>query len=247
MPNEPTLGSLFDCVSVISLRSRNDRRRDATRALSQAGLKLGTKDIRFFDAIRPAEAGNFPSVGARGCFLSHLAILEECVQNRTKSVLILEDDVQFISDIHNVWPSIYDQLVKKNWSVFYGGYSEKSGHRLSFAPYRVISVDYNQELCQAHCVAFRGPAIAECAHYLKEMIQRPAGSCDGGPMHVDGAYSWYRRHHPDRLTLVASPPIAHQRPSRSDIYENHAWYDRATPLRPVVSTLRRIKARLISR
>jgi glycosyl transferase, family 25 len=58
-------------------------------------------------------------------------------------------------------------------------------------------------------------------------------------MHVDGAYSWFRRQHPEVITLLAMPELGHQRSSRTDIHDLN-WYDRSIVLRPLVSVLRRI-------
>jgi len=44
-------------------------------------------------------------------------------------------------------------------------------------------------------------------------------------MHVDGAYTWFRRTHPTRRTWVALPELGHQRQSRTDIHPLR-WYDR---------------------
>lgn len=40
-------------------------------------------------------------------------------------------------------------------------------------------------------------------------------------MHVDGAYSWFRKDHPFLRTLLADPELGYQRPSRSDIFTGH--------------------------
>ncbi len=81
--------------------------------------------------------------------------------------------------------------------------------------------------------------------YLEAMLQRPKGSPDGGPMHVDGAYSWFRRAHPEVAAYVCTPSVAQQRSSRSDISVPTGW--RATRaadwarrvLRPVRALFRR--------
>jgi glycosyl transferase, family 25 len=55
--------------------------------------------------------------------------------------------------------------------------------------------------------------------YMQAQLERPAGDPLGGPMHVDGTYSWFRRDHPELVTLLSVPEIAHQRSSHSDICE----------------------------
>ncbi|HAX77040.1 MAG TPA: LPS biosynthesis glycosyltransferase, partial [Cyanobacteria bacterium UBA11372] len=53
-----------------------------------------------FPAIRPDDAGDFPSIGARGCFESHLAILKQALADRLSNVLIVEDDLKISQRFH---------------------------------------------------------------------------------------------------------------------------------------------------
>ena len=57
---------------VINLEDRTDRRAEMEQQLRRVGWQAA-----FVAAIRPVDAGDFPSVGARGCFLSHLATLKQ--------------------------------------------------------------------------------------------------------------------------------------------------------------------------
>lgn len=81
--------------------------------------------------------------------------------------------------------------------------------------------------------------------YLEAMLKRPNGSPEGGPMHVDGAYSWFRRAHPGVAAYVCTPSVAQQRYSRSDISVPTGWRATAAAdwarkvLRPVRALLRR--------
>src|SRR5690606_15681426 len=65
----------FDRVYVISLASRTDRRKQMAAMLARAGVEICAGVVEFFDAVRSDAADGFPSPGARGCFLSHLAVL----------------------------------------------------------------------------------------------------------------------------------------------------------------------------
>ncbi|MEX1060616.1 MAG: glycosyltransferase family 25 protein, partial [Methyloceanibacter sp.] len=58
-------------ISIINLEHRTDRRIAMQKQLSRIGWQA-----EFFAAIRPDIAADFPSIGARGCFLSHLAVLK---------------------------------------------------------------------------------------------------------------------------------------------------------------------------
>lgn len=64
----------FERIYIINLPSRPDRRRAVLADLAGASLAADDPRLRVFPGIRPADAGNFPSLGARGCYLSHLGI-----------------------------------------------------------------------------------------------------------------------------------------------------------------------------
>lgn len=68
-----------------------------------------------------------------------------------------------------------------------------------------------------HFVTFQGEAIPAAVHYLEQILARPAGDPEGGPMHVDGAYNWFRRANPQFKTVLAVPELGFQRASRTDI------------------------------
>ncbi|MBC7483864.1 MAG: LPS biosynthesis glycosyltransferase, partial [Rhizobacter sp.] len=91
-----------------------------------------------------------------------------------------------------------------------------------------------------HFIGFQGEAIAAAAAYLAAMLERPPGDPDGGPMHVDGAYSWFRRAHPEFQTVLAVPPLGYQRASRTDIHDL-AWFDKLPVVRELVSAVRRAR------
>ncbi len=73
---------------VINLKDRTDRRREMIEQLERVGWSA-----QFFPAVRPADAGTFPSIGARGCFLSHLALLKQATSGH---ILLMEDDLNFV-------------------------------------------------------------------------------------------------------------------------------------------------------
>ncbi|NOU22568.1 MAG: LPS biosynthesis glycosyltransferase, partial [Methyloglobulus sp.] len=94
----------------------------------------------------------------------------------------------------------------------------------------------------AHFIGFQQPIIAMLVDYLERVLSRPGGDPEGGPMHVDGAYSWFRRQHPDVVTSIAIPELGHQRSSKTDIHELW-WYDRWLGVKSLVAVLRQFKSR----
>jgi GR25 family glycosyltransferase involved in LPS biosynthesis len=89
---------------VINLECRKDR-----RAEMETQLRRIQWDAQFFPAVRPPDAGDFQSIGARGCFLSHLAVLKRAALQNDHAV-IMEDDLNFSRDFSSVSPATFADL-----------------------------------------------------------------------------------------------------------------------------------------
>ena len=202
----------FDCIRIINLRERRDRRRDMERELRALGL-LGDPRVSFFPAIRPDDAGDFTSVGARGVYQSQHAILREAAQSG-RSVLILEDDCAFAPNM-----SGYDW--GGDWDIFYGGYLAEFPDE----PGR-------GDIAGAHMMGFSAEGARLVCAYLDTL------EYTGIHPPIDAAYVWFRRAHPQVATRFAEPMIAFQRSSRSDIADLR-FYDRLPVLRGLASLARR--------
>jgi hypothetical protein len=220
------------------LRRRADRRRAAEEELSRLGAAGFDASCEIMLRDPPAEAAGFPSLGAHGCFESHLAALKAA--RGARNLLILEDDILFDLAAAPAARSAFGARAG-DWDIFYGGYAIAPGAEpLAGAGLAEVAPDY--VLRQTHCVAFAGAVIPALIDYLEAMKARPPGDPAGGPMHVDGAYSWFRRANPSVRTLVCAPPFALQRSSRSDIAPNRA-FDRVPVVREAIDLLRRMAER----
>ncbi|OYY65288.1 MAG: hypothetical protein B7Y51_03325 [Burkholderiales bacterium 28-67-8] len=230
--------SVFDRIYIINLASREDRRKETRAQLENIGIGIPYSDVEFFEATRPDSPGEFPSVGARGCFYSHLGVLRDAQEKKYSSILILEDDLNFSNDFLNRYVDIFHDLQEQSWGFFYGGYridSEVELHSLG-----CVLVQPADSVGCAHFLALRAPAISIAADQLDTMSKRAAGDARGGPMHVDGAYCWVRSSNPELNTFIANPELGYQRSSRSDIYKIR-WFDRLPLLKTVVATLRKFR------
>jgi hypothetical protein len=212
----------FQRIYVINLPQRRDRRREMARQLRMIGTGFSSSSVRLFEAVRPQTQDSFPSIGARGA--------------------ILEDDLDFIPGFSSKFGAVAEELGREDWSMFYGGYvlpdsSQPQSNRA------LIPADPSLRIQTAHFIALRGPAIGEVVDYLETLLARPGGDPRGGPMHVDGAYSWFRQAFPQRLTLLATPQLGFQRSSRSDIHDLR-WFDRVPGFRHTVAGLRQIRNRV---
>jgi len=224
----------FERIEIINLPSRRDRRRAVTAELLAIDTHIDDMRTSFLPAVRPEEPGQFDTIGARGCFLSHLAALEKAKLENVSSLLILEDDVAFSASERAQLNKTMEMLKHTPWDIFYGGSPvDANGNPLTkLAPDKPVLL--------AHFVAFSKDAIDTAVPYLQAMLARPAGSVDGGPMHVDGAYSWLRRDNPHLITLAATPAIAHQRSSATDIHVRRG-FDRVLILRGLLRLVRGLK------
>ncbi|MBD2091647.1 glycosyltransferase family 25 protein [Microcoleus sp. FACHB-1515] len=191
--------------------------------------------VVFFPAIKPADQGDFPSLGARGCFLSHLAVLKEAKRENLNNVLILEDDLLFTRFLIKQQAQIVNELESLNWDIVYPGHGE------NLAPStKGIFQQYSQPLVLAHFIAFNRNTIAQLVDFLEAVLSRPPGHPQGGPMHVDGAYTTFRMLHPELTTLIANPSLGLQRSSPSSI-AGYKWFETLPAFAQLLSTLRTVK------
>jgi glycosyl transferase family 25 len=229
----------FDQVFVINLDSRPDRLREMRAQLRSIGFDFDAR-IQRFPAVKVEAPGAFRSIGARGCFLSHLGCLEKARQLGARSMMILEDDADFSPDFRQRRQSLEGRLRLEDWGMFYGGGHFGGAALPAQSPpgsgFCLVPAD--TLIWTAHCMSVREPWLTLVHDYLRAMLGRSAGHADGGPMDVDGAYSWFRRVN-QVPTLMALPEIAVQRSSSSDITPQ--WFDQVGGLGTLVRRLRALR------
>ncbi len=234
----------FDAIYVINLPSRTDRRAQMQAQLRKVGIDPDASPVRFFDAIRPDDAAGFPTIGARGCFLSHLGVLRDARDAGHQRILVLEDDLDFGAGFVRRFEALAPALEQLQWDLWHLGalsvtpMPAGAGELLVLPPHSVV--------LGTHMLAFHARVIAPLIAYLEAMAARPEGDPAGGPMHVDGAYFWFRRAHPQVRTVLAAPVLGHQRPSRTDVHTLR-WFDRLPGLDKAVALLRGARERLALR
>lgn len=223
-PDDPLRG--FDRIAIINLPERRDRRRAVTRELRRLGVAVDGDRVRFIAAIRPDDAGGFPSIGARGCYLSHLKVLAQARADGVRRLLVLEDDVMFTAGAGHKPGALAALLADLMAGLGAGGWHlAYPGHTQPAMPGPLRWEPCHSPLVCAHCYAVQGAALDVLVPYLQACLARPPGHHDGGPMHVDGALSMLRQARPDLSTWQASRALAIQRSSRSDII-GPSWLDR---------------------
>jgi glycosyl transferase family 25 len=232
------LAELFDRIYVLNLPDRTDRRDEMLHELQLAAFPAPGEKLRFFRATRFTEAGPFPSVGSRGCYMSHLAVLREALREGLSTVLILEDDLQFSPLVLRHDRLLAEKLHDLTWDMLYLGHvlpGRPTAEAVAFRP-------CDEPIVTAHFYAVHKRIIADLVAFLEQILERPPGGAEPGPMHVDGAFSTFRQMHPQVVTLVAEPSLGGQRPSRSDIAAPR-WFDRTPLLREGAAAFRRLRTR----
>lgn len=234
---------IFERIYVINLPERADRRREVAAQMRRIGLRLDAPPVRLFPARRFQEKDAWPSVGARGCFMSHLSILQEAADEDLKSIAILEDDANWTPALLGSDAGALQELGAARWEFLHGGPPELEARE---GPVRAAPLDPASPALTTHFIGLRGDAIRAAAERLSIMTSRSRGDPRGGPMHVDGAYNWFRRERPEFAGAVCRPGIAYQRSSRTDVHDL-----RLLDRMPVISTFagwgRRLKNRVESR
>jgi len=228
------LGSAFDRVRIINLRRRSDRRAETLRELGALGECVDGHRLGFFDAVEPNDAGGFPSPGVRGCYLSHLAVLEAAAGDDVAMLLVMEDDVAFVRDADLLLVEATRQLEQTDWDIAYFGHAL---NRVSGTPHWL---PVTGPMRYAHCYAVQRRALRRLVEFLQQVLAREPGHPDGGPMHVDGAFSTFVARHTDIRAVYFSRSLVYQRPSRTDLHRP-SLIDRHPLLRQLAVPLRRLK------
>lgn len=120
---------MFEHIFYINLDSDIERRELCENQLNKYGLKAER-----FSAVRPEDKGNYSTIGARGCYLSHLKLVEEAAKRNLNHILILEDDFllheNFFELCSQLYPIEYDLFYFYRWS------------ELDEYPIKIVPIEY---------------------------------------------------------------------------------------------------------
>jgi hypothetical protein len=227
------INDYFERCYVINLPSRTDRRRAMVRELDKVGMSLRPGKVEIMPGIRPTAAPGWPGIGACGCFLAHLAVLQRARQQGLANVLVMEDDLTIDESFPSLQERLVEQLEEVDWGFVY------FGHRLGLKADGFPLHPWSEPVVTTHFYGIHGRVFDRLIDYLEQVRARPAGHSLGGPMHVDGAYTMFRAQNLDVLTLVAVPSVGWQRSSGSDV--TTAWFDRVPGLTQLASLARAAK------
>ena len=230
-----TIIDYFDRTAIINLPERADRRAETREEFKRVGWQIENKKADFFTATQPEIAAGFPSAGVKGCFLSHMNAIKQAKHDNLSNILIMEDDIAFISDINKIASEALQELDKTEWGFLYLGHGHISDH----TPDKRLE-EISEPLLLKHFYAVNGKIFDRFLQFLEKVLERPPGHPDGGPMYFDGALTTFRMQNRDINTYVIIPSIGYQRSSRTDLRPPSLW-DRWAFLSPMTAGIRRIK------
>jgi GR25 family glycosyltransferase involved in LPS biosynthesis len=200
-----TLNDYVDDIYFINLDERKDRLEESLKEFSKHNLT--TKKISGINGSKMNL--EFPSEikeGAVGCALSQLFALKTAKFNNLKSVLILEDDVEFDEEVNKKFMKIYPQI-PNDWDMIYLGGQHFHGMNLKQITENVYKCEYT--LC-AHSVMIRYTVYDRFINSLID-ITKP---CD---VH-------YAESHKEINAYVIIPHLTWQRNTYSDIEKSDVDY-----------------------
>ncbi|GGX36544.1 glycosyltransferase family 25 protein [Undibacterium squillarum] len=229
----------FEKIYLINLPERTDRLKYSLAELKKIGISAQDRRLQVFPGIRPENAERFPGIGARGCYLSHLGVLKDAQKLGVSRFLILEDDFQLCPSALLSQMALIEQIEQTSWDFLFPGHSHP-GHRQNTSAAESSLLKCALPLECAHCYAISPHLLPELITYLEACMQRMPGDPNGGPMHIDGAYSLYRLLHPELRSYVVTSSLVRQRSSRSDITPNQ-WYDKVTGIKQCAAAFRALK------
>jgi hypothetical protein len=229
----------FPAAYLINLPERKDRLKSAKKELARIGWNLGATGVQLYPAQKFTDRGRFPNIGSRGCFMSHLACLEDAQRHGQPNVMLLEDDISFSSSLPKLTPSILYQLENVQWDFCYLGH-EQTGEigEASSKTTEVKLVPYRGDILMSYIVLINGRVLSKLIAHLNRVVSGIEGDQEYGPMPIDGAYNIFRRNR-DVHTVIAIPKLGWQRSSRSDITPRPI--DDWRPVKPITSAIRHLK------
>ncbi len=182
----------------INLKKRKDRRKKMIKQFSKYKME---KDVSFFTAKFHSKGG------VVGCRDSHLQVIKMAQQQKLAYVMILEDDLQFSQNLHNI------ELPKFDWSMLYLGGTLTSN----------IGESNEKWVRIKEC-------WTTCGYILhSKLFQKVIDDLETYPDEVDRYYVEQIQH--DYPCYLINPIVVKQRNDYSDIEQRNVNYDVDTVLR----------------
>lgn len=209
---ERALNMHIDAVICISLESDEQRRIKTLKECDRIGLP-----VRFHIVKKN------PNGGVVGCMESHIQIINYAKQNKFKNILVMEDDVQFDTEVlQNT-----NIQVPEDWEMFYLGYHVNKGYQHSQHILKILSgLTTHAYIMRDTLYDYVLDNITQDWKSIPEFYdlnahEKPFFDLDNHAIDIFYA-KWI--HHRRNKTYGAYPLIAYQRPSFSHIENKNVDY-----------------------
>jgi GR25 family glycosyltransferase involved in LPS biosynthesis len=223
-----TLNEFFDKIYCINLNRRKDRWQNVSKLFKKHNLIVERfpacdgipKDYKHAESLdewnRPKSHKGKLNAGEIGCALSHKAIMKIISKKKYKSVLVLEDDVDFVQNLTAEFNKMI-QYLPEDWDMLYIGGNNKIGHPAQ-KELEIVNKYYARTrlTLTTSSYAVRQTAVKKIRNLLKDEPFRMA---------IDTAYTKVQQM-PDINAYVMRPSLAWQVASFSDIRNAYRDYSK---------------------
>lgn len=208
------MNNFFDKIYCINLDRRTDRWEKCINEFKKHNL-----NVERFSAKDGKEINlPYPHASELGGTISHLNVIKLAKELNLKNVLILEDDVEFISDLNFKINDIMAQAPQE-WDMIYFGGNHVGGYQ------QINSVFYKIFRSYAiQCYAVNSKCFDTIINYLTEKID---GLLSGSISSDPGAAAdfFIADLHPKTNSYVIKPHLCWQKEDFSDIQETTVNYE----------------------
>ena len=214
-----SLNTHFSHIYCLNLNRRPDRWESAQEQFKQYGIA----DIERFPAIDGkdviSEYSTRLNAGEVGIILSNIKIIEDAKQNKYASILILEDDISFSSELNNI--DSYFAALPENWDAIYIG-GNPNTHNTAFGVENRPPHHVNDRIGKMHnTYATHAVGLRESMYDIViEEIRSLDAQLDVCFQRLQNRYNWYC------FKSATGEAIATQMPNYSDItnsFQDNRW------------------------
>jgi len=194
------LNKYFDKIYCINLDRRKDRWDETVNELNKWGLLNQVERYSAIDGNTIKDNKFRINNGELGLLNTHLDIIKDAKTKNYKSILLLEDDIEFTKEILNL--DNYFDVLPKDWDIlwFGGNHNKHMGNKLNLINDKIIKCNMTYS---THSIAFNNSSFDVILNLLKNR-QKPVDVYYSDLQKIKNCYSF-------------NPSIALQRPSYSDI------------------------------
>jgi GR25 family glycosyltransferase involved in LPS biosynthesis len=111
--------SLFDKIYCINLDSRPEKWENTQKELAKVGMQAE----RVSGVVPTEDQLKVPGqrVSQLGCSLSHIKVIKDAIENNYDTIMVFEDDVEFMTTDLDIIQSVMKDMETLDWGMYYWG------------------------------------------------------------------------------------------------------------------------------